>query len=204
MYTVFPHIVAAATILFGNCNTFKNSYTVFPRIVSATTIASALVFLLCDENLNSFLTRMRKLFKGGKYSKEGTIWGNMVFHKKTTPFLIPEIHEEVLGLVVEGVQLERHVWKSWNLAMTFYFLAHCELSNILDMVPSWWQAFFLHWCAKIWYQGKGTNPLEGCQYAQLPMLATGTPKWLIHTLIYHIRNSSDGFTNLEFPNLRFF
>ena len=24
-------------------------------------------------------------------------------------FLIPEIHEEVLGLVVEGVQLERHV-----------------------------------------------------------------------------------------------
>ena len=111
--------------------------------------------------------------------------------QKNIIFWIPEIHEEVLGLVVEGVQLERHVWKSWNLAMTFYFLAHYELSNILDMVPSWWQAFYLRWCAKIWCQGKGTNPLEGCQYAQLPMLATGIPKRLI---CKHIDRSYNEFT----------
>ena len=33
-------------------------------------IVSALVFLLCNENLNSFLTRVRKLFKGGNYMRK--------------------------------------------------------------------------------------------------------------------------------------
>ena len=31
-------------------------------------------FLLCNENLNGFLTRVRKLFKGGNYSREETIY----------------------------------------------------------------------------------------------------------------------------------
>ena len=53
------------------------------RIVSAETICgntvvSALSFLLCNENLNSLLTRMRKLFKGGNCSREETIRGNTV------------------------------------------------------------------------------------------------------------------------------
>ena len=48
-------------------------HTVFPKIVSAETI-----FLLWNENLNSYLTRVRKLFKGGNYSREETIRGNMV------------------------------------------------------------------------------------------------------------------------------
>ena len=34
--------------------------------------------LLCNENLNSFLTRVRKLFKGGNYSREEIIRGNTV------------------------------------------------------------------------------------------------------------------------------
>ena len=41
-------------------------------------LVSALVFLLCNENLNSFLTRVWKLFKGGKYLREETILGNTV------------------------------------------------------------------------------------------------------------------------------
>ena len=38
-----------------------------------TVVVSELFFLLCNENLNSFLTRVRKLYKGGKYSREETI-----------------------------------------------------------------------------------------------------------------------------------
>ena len=45
-------------------------------------IVSALVFLLSNENLNSFLTRVRKLFKGGNYSREETINGNTTFYIK--------------------------------------------------------------------------------------------------------------------------
>ena len=41
-------------------------------------IVSTLSFLLCNENLNRFFTRVRKLFKGGNYSKEETIRGNTV------------------------------------------------------------------------------------------------------------------------------
>ena len=54
--------------------------TVFPRIVSffeslkcrKFQIVVAIIILLCDENMNSFLTRLRKLFKGGKYSRDET------------------------------------------------------------------------------------------------------------------------------------
>ena len=58
---VFPHIIAAATILFWNFQTLKISSLIFP---------------LCNKNLNSFLTDVRKLLRGGKYSREETIWGN--------------------------------------------------------------------------------------------------------------------------------
>ena len=50
-HTVFPRIVSAKTILFELLKPRKS------HIVSA--------FLLCNENLKSFLTRVRKLFKGG-------------------------------------------------------------------------------------------------------------------------------------------
>ena len=52
--TVFPHIIAAATILFWNFQTLKFSNTVFPHIVSS---------LKYFPPLNSFLTSVRKLFK---------------------------------------------------------------------------------------------------------------------------------------------
>ena len=39
---------------------------------------SELIFLLCNENLNSFLTRVLKLVKGGNYSREETFRGNNV------------------------------------------------------------------------------------------------------------------------------
>ena len=53
--TVFPHIIAAATILFWNFQTLKIS------------ISFLIFFPLCNKNLNSFLTEVRKLFKGGNY-----------------------------------------------------------------------------------------------------------------------------------------
>ena len=37
-----------------------------------------IILPLCNENLNNFLTRPRKLFKGGKYSREEIILGNRV------------------------------------------------------------------------------------------------------------------------------
>ena len=41
-------------------------------------IVSAIIFLLCNQNLNSFLTWLQKQFKGGNYSREETICGNTV------------------------------------------------------------------------------------------------------------------------------
>ena len=55
-------------------------------------IVSSLIFPLCNKNLNSFLTEVRKLLKGGKYSREETIWGNTVYsfssRLKISPVLI--------------------------------------------------------------------------------------------------------------------
>ena len=42
------------------------------------TVVIELILSLCNENLNTFITRLPKLFKGGKYSREQTIRGNMV------------------------------------------------------------------------------------------------------------------------------
>ena len=75
VHTVFPHIVAAAT-------------TVFPHIVAAATIFFKIhlvrklfkfLFPLCNDNLNSFLTRWGNYSRRGNYSREETIWGNTVF-----------------------------------------------------------------------------------------------------------------------------
>ena len=59
-------------------------------------IVSALSFLLCNENLNSFVIRVRKLFKGGNYSREETIRGNTVCSIK---FALYEILPEPLNLI---------------------------------------------------------------------------------------------------------
>ena len=63
LYTVFPHIVAAATILFWIHLVRKLFKFSFP---------------LCSENLNSFLTRWGNYSRRGNYSREETIWGNTV------------------------------------------------------------------------------------------------------------------------------
>ena len=61
--TVFPHIIAAATILFWIHLVRKLFKFSFP---------------LCNENLNSFLTRWGNYSRRGNYSREETIWGNTV------------------------------------------------------------------------------------------------------------------------------
>ena len=48
------------------------SSTAFPRIVSEKMVV-AIIFLLCK--LNAFLNRLRKLFKGGNYSRK---YGNLL------------------------------------------------------------------------------------------------------------------------------
>ena len=62
--TVFPHIVAAATILFW---------------IQLVRKLFKFSFLLCNENLNSFLTRWGNYSRRGNYSREETIWGNTVY-----------------------------------------------------------------------------------------------------------------------------
>ena len=62
--TVFPHIVAAATILFW---------------IHLVRKLFKLSFPLCNKNLNSFLTRWGNYSRRGNYSREETIWGNTVF-----------------------------------------------------------------------------------------------------------------------------
>ena len=66
IYTVFPHIVAAATILFWIHLLRKLFKFSFP---------------LCNVNLNSFLTRWGNYSRRGNYSREETIWGNTVDEK---------------------------------------------------------------------------------------------------------------------------
>ena len=61
--TVFPHIVAAATILFWIHLVRKLFKFSFP---------------ICNENLNSFLTRRGNYSRRENYSREETIWGNTV------------------------------------------------------------------------------------------------------------------------------
>ena len=64
-------------ISIRKCKNVFNMYNIFPKtdryhIYSYSCRSNysflKLVFLLCNENLNSFLTRLRKPFKGGNYS----------------------------------------------------------------------------------------------------------------------------------------
>ena len=64
--TVIPHIVAAATILFWNGKTLKNSYSFHISLKTLKTL------------IGCFLTKVGKLFRGGKYSRKETLWGNTV------------------------------------------------------------------------------------------------------------------------------
>ena len=68
-HTIFPRIVSADTVLFRIFKPLKSH------------IVSAVSSFLCNEKLNSFLTRVRKLFKGRNYSREETIRGNTALHK---------------------------------------------------------------------------------------------------------------------------
>ena len=64
-HIVFPHIVAAATILFWIHLVRKLFKFSFP---------------LCNENLNCFLTRWGNYSRRENCSREETIWGNTVLN----------------------------------------------------------------------------------------------------------------------------
>ena len=63
LYAVFPHIVAAATILFWNCSTVKKSYSFLTRVRKLFTLRSLLNELAC---LIETWEKGKKVFKGGK------------------------------------------------------------------------------------------------------------------------------------------
>ena len=81
-HTVFPHIVAAATILFWIHQVRKLFKFSFP---------------LCNENLNSFLTRWGNYSRRGNYSREETIWGNTVVQKVWVTKLVFCINDSPIG-----------------------------------------------------------------------------------------------------------
>ena len=62
-------IIWGSVVVFGKLNEYR---------ISANSFHGNYLFFfellkLCNEDLNSFLTRVRKLFKGGNYSREETI-----------------------------------------------------------------------------------------------------------------------------------
>ena len=78
-YTVFPHIVSAEIIFFefGNPKVTEHKargHTQYikgrKRFKGGNYMRKYGGFLLCNANLNSFLKRVRKLFKGKNYSME--------------------------------------------------------------------------------------------------------------------------------------
>ena len=81
--TVFPHIIAAATILF------------WIHIVRKLFKFS---FLLCNKNLNSFLTRWGNYSRRGNHSKEETIWGNTVYISHLTDYCAVKHDSDELSL----------------------------------------------------------------------------------------------------------
>ena len=57
------------------------------RNIALYSVVSSLSFPFCNENLNSFLISVGKLFKGGNYSREETTCGNTVFRATKVDFL---------------------------------------------------------------------------------------------------------------------
>ena len=107
--TVFPHIVAAATILFWTHlvrKLFKFS------------------FLLCNENLNSFLTRWGNYSRRGNYSREETIWGNTVYGNKSlhpkrnhTKRLLAKIYYSPQRKDNISLRLVQNACRNWAIAL---------------------------------------------------------------------------------------
>ena len=53
--------------------------------------------------MNSFLTKVRKLFKGGKYSREETIWGNTVYSLISIYWIVCKIvanYQKIVHLIM--------------------------------------------------------------------------------------------------------
>ena len=73
MYPLFPEKFAWKLFFFESENCRKSKRV--DRVV---------IFLICNENLNTFLTRLQKLFKGLNYSREETICRHMVHALKKT------------------------------------------------------------------------------------------------------------------------
>ena len=115
LFTVFPHIVAVATILFWIHKSLKISHTVFPHIIAVATIffefikawkfhiVSSFSFLLCNENLNSFLT----------------IWGNTVFY-----FSVLLIYESYVSTYLREHNLLN---KKWPRFIKLMFSEICDM-----------------------------------------------------------------------------
>ena len=127
LYTVFLWIVFLRKLLFFELLKPWKSNTV-----------SALSFFLCNENLNSFLTRVRKLFKGGNYSREETFRGNTVFQThllKVKNFFVRGLFLEILVLCTNCIQKRFiNICKLWWQAYVWTFW-QSNMHSTLDFCP---------------------------------------------------------------------
>ena len=71
---VLHHTLEPGTVIY-NYRISENRFIFFYSLrYRKFQIVVAIIFSLCNENLNSFLTRLRKLSKGGNYSRKYGTW----------------------------------------------------------------------------------------------------------------------------------
>ena len=77
VFCEFCHCLARYCI---SANSFHTNYSFLnlSNVENSKYVVVTIILALCIENLNTFLTRLRKLFKRGNYSREETICGNTV------------------------------------------------------------------------------------------------------------------------------
>ena len=102
-------------------------------------IVSLLSFPFCNENLNSFLTRWGNYSRRGNYSREETIWGDMVsefFWKKLKVFniyhqLMCHSNPHFLYFLLWFENLRETVTQ---LSLQFFFIVSIFQKNILVLL----------------------------------------------------------------------
>ena len=163
--TVFPHIVSAETILFWifpyvlwplitvhKCvetiqgrKLFKGGNYSRAETIWGNTVVSSLNFPLCNENLNSFLTRWGNYSRRGSYSREETIWGNTVsIDKNDDPILTKQyLSEPSLAMDLKGAYIITYVCSTRYRSTVQEFL--CEyLGDETAYASTDWKSSFHH------------------------------------------------------------
>ena len=115
--TVFPQIASAESILFWIFKLLKTSniWLLQKLCPYAWTSLHKEVHVLCNENLNNFLTRLRKSFKIEKYSREETIRGNTVniYHLEIKTFGLGSRIGNGFGKIIWQFLNKKNIISNW-------------------------------------------------------------------------------------------